>query len=188
MTTLAAIQTKNFVIIGADSQSSGEDGFSIDIPDGKIFNNNGVIIAGAGAVRGINLLQHNFVAPKVGRSNTDRYIAKTLIPAMRKLFDEHGYEVKRSDSSAENDNIWIVAINGECYRIDEDYSFERATNNTYTAGSGERFAMGALEALIDSFDLCIVKDVEILIKRAIEISAKYDAFTGGEIKTVIQYR
>jgi ATP-dependent protease HslVU (ClpYQ) peptidase subunit len=188
MTTIAAIQTEHFVVIGADSQSSGEDGFSIDIPDGKIFNNNGVIIAGAGAVRGINLLQHNFVAPKIGRANTDRYIAKTLIPAMRKLFDEHGYEVKRNDSSAENDNIWIVAINGECYRIDEDYSFERTNNNVYTAGSGERFATGAIEALIHSFDLSIVDDVEILVKNAISIAAKYDAFTGGEIKTVIQLR
>ena len=37
MTTLAAIQGPDWVVIGADSQSSGEDGFAIMIPDGKIF-------------------------------------------------------------------------------------------------------------------------------------------------------
>ena len=61
MTTIAAIEGPDWVMIGADSQSSSEDGFSINIPNGKVFKNNNLVFAMAGSVRGINILEHDFV-------------------------------------------------------------------------------------------------------------------------------
>ena len=74
MTTIAAIEGDGWAVIGADSQSSDESGFAIDIPAGKIFKNGEVIVAGAGAVRGINLLEHNWVSPAIKIDNIDKYV------------------------------------------------------------------------------------------------------------------
>jgi ATP-dependent protease HslVU (ClpYQ) peptidase subunit len=186
MTTLAAIEGNGWAVIGADSQSSDGDGFAINIPTGKIFKNNELIIAGAGQVRGINLLEHGWEAPAIKLKNIDKYVTSILIPSMRKCFDAADYEYKRDGESVENDNIWIVCIQGKIYRIDSDYSWERNVDNIYVAGSGERFALGALSAL-NSGMVETVTQAKNHLRKAIKIASKYDAYSGGDIKFVVCY-
>jgi hypothetical protein len=92
VTTIAAIEGPDWVVIGADSLSSDDSGFSIAIPDGKVFKNNNLVFAGAGSVRGINILQHDFTPPNVLSKDVDKYVTRQLIPSMRKTFIEAGYE------------------------------------------------------------------------------------------------
>lgn len=184
MTTIAAIQGNGWAVIGADSQSSGDDGFAINIPAGKIFKNNEVIVAGAGAVRGINLLEHAWVSPAIKIDNVDKYVTSIMIPSIRKCFDAADYEYKKDEGSVLQDNIFIVCVSGQIYRIDEDYSWERTTNNLYVAGSGERFALGALEALKAS-DAETITKAKNYIRVALKVASKYDIFTGGDIKFMV---
>jgi ATP-dependent protease HslVU (ClpYQ) peptidase subunit len=187
MTTIAAIQGPDWVVIGADSQSSGDDGFAINIPDGKVFKNNDIVFAAAGAVRGINLLQHDFTPPAVSTKDIDKYVTRQLLPSMRRTFVEAGYEINKSEDSVVNDNIWIVVVKGQVYRIEEDYGWERTTDNLYVAGSGERFALGAMSALVGTTLVDNVAKAKKIITRAIQIASKYDTATGGKITlTVIQ--
>jgi ATP-dependent protease HslVU (ClpYQ) peptidase subunit len=188
MTTLAAIQGDGWIVIGGDSQSSDQDGFKVNIPGGKIFENNGLIIGGAGDVRGINILQHTWTAPKVGRSNPDRFITRTLIPSMRKAFIDAGYEIKKDDSAVMHGNIFLVVIDCNLYRIEDDYSWERCEENLYVAGSGEALALGAMTyALQDSHYVVDTPEMaEQIIRDAIGIAAKWDSYTGGKITTLIQ--
>jgi len=188
MTTLAAIQGDDWIVIGGDSQSSDQDGFKINIPGGKIFENNGIIIGGAGDVRGINILQHTWSAPKVGRSNPDRYITRTLIPSIRKAFVDAGYETKKDDSAVTHGNIFLVVIDCNLYRIEDDYSWERCEENVYVAGSGEALALGAMSyALKDlSFKIDDADHAEQIIRDAIGIASKWDSYTGGKITTIIK--
>ena len=185
MTTIAAIEGPDWVIIGADSMSSGEDGFSIAIPDGKIFNNNNIVFAGCGAVRGINILQHDFTPPEVDTDDIDKYITKELIPAMRNTFIEAGYELNKAESSVENDNVWIVVIKGKVYRIDSDYSWERTSDNMYVAGSGERFALGAMSALANGLLVDSYTEARKIVSQALQIASKYDSSTGGKLTILL---
>jgi len=185
MTTIAAIEGPDWVIIGADSMSSGEDGFSIAIPDGKIFNNNNIVFAGCGAVRGINILQHDFTPPEVDTDDIDKYITKELIPAMRNTFIEAGYELNKAESSVENDNVWIVVIKGKVYRIDSDYSWERTSDNMYVAGSGERFALGAMSALANGVLVDDYIEARKIVSQALQIASKYDSSTGGKLTVLL---
>jgi ATP-dependent protease HslVU (ClpYQ) peptidase subunit len=185
MTTIAAIEGPDWVIIGADSMSSGEDGFSIAIPDGKIFNNNNIVFAGCGAVRGINILQHDFTPPEVDTDDIDKYITKELIPAMRNTFIEAGYELNKAESSVENDNVWIVVIKGKVYRIDSDYSWERTSDNMYVAGSGERFALGAMSALANGVLVDDYIEARKIVSQALVIASKYDSSTGGKLTVLL---
>jgi ATP-dependent protease HslVU (ClpYQ) peptidase subunit len=184
VTTLAAVQGDGWAVIAADSQSSDGDGFAINIPTGKMFKNNELIIAGAGQVRGINLLEHGWDAPAVKLKNLDKYVTSILVPSMRKCFSMADYEYKRDGESVENDNIWIVAIQGQIYRIESDYSWERNSSNLYVAGSGERFALGALEAM-DAGNVTTTTQAKNFLRKAIRIAAKYDAYSGGEIRFMI---
>jgi len=185
VTTIACIQGPDWVVIGADSQSSGDDGFSIMIPDGKIFKNGNVVFAAAGAVRGINILEHNFTVPEIKTKDTDKYVTRQLIPAMRNAFLNEGYEMNRAESTVENDNIWIIIVNGQVYRIEEDYAWERTTDNLYVAGSGERFALGAMSALVGSTMVDDVAKAKKIITKAIQIASKYDSSTGGKISVMV---
>lgn len=101
MTTIAAIQGDGWAVIAGDSQSSDGDGFAINIPTGKIFKNNELIIAGAGQVRGINLLEHGWEAPAVKLKNIDKYVTSILVPSIRKCFSMADYEYKRDGESVE---------------------------------------------------------------------------------------
>ena len=188
MTTLAAIQGDGWIVIGGDSQSSDENGFKVNIPGGKIFENNGILIGGAGDVRGINILQHTWIAPKIGRSNPDRFITRTLIPSMRKAFMDAGYEIKKDDSSVSHGNIFLVVIDYNLYRIEDDYSWERCEENVYVAGSGEALALGAISYALKQTDFKINSPhiAQEIIIDAIEVAAKWDTFTGGKITTIIQ--
>lgn len=184
MTTVAAIQGDGWAVIGADSRSSDSEGFAINIPTGKIFHNGELILAGAGQVRGLNLLEHGWEAPPVKVKNLDRYITSILVPSIRRCFGQADYEFKRDGESVENDNILIVCVQNQLYRIDSDYSWEKNVDNIYVAGSGERFALGALEAL-NAGSVTTVSQAKNLIRKAIKIASKYDIHTGGDIKLVV---
>lgn len=184
MTTLAAIQKDNWAVFASDSQSTDDSGFKAMIPTSKIFNNQGVIIGGAGQVRGINLLEHAFIAPTVNMKYPDKYMTNTFIPAMRKCFQDNGYEYRREDTSVENDNIWLIGVKGQIYRVEEDYSWEKNSNGLYVAGSGERFALGALEAM-KAYNAKNITQAKMYLKKAIQIAIKYDANSGGEIKFLV---
>ena len=181
MTTVAVIQGPTWVVIAADSQSSDEDGSSIMIPDGKVFKNGGVVFAAAGAVRGINILQHDFTVPDPSKiRDTDKYVTRQLIPAIRRTFIEAGYEFPKPEASVMNDNVWIIVVHAKAYLMAEDYSWERSVDGLYAAGSGANFALGAMEALGGSNCDDLVKAKKIATK-AIQIAIRRDAFTGGKI-------
>lgn len=184
VTTIAAIQGDGWAVIAADSRTSDDAGFAINIPTGKIFHNGKLIIAGAGSVRGINLLEHGWQAPPIKVKNLDRYVTSILIPSIRKCFAQAEYETKREGEPIGNDNIWIVCIHDQLYRIESDYSWEKNLDNIYVAGSGERFALGALEAL-NAGSVTTVTQAKNLLRKAIKIAAKYDIHTGGDIKVVV---
>jgi ATP-dependent protease HslVU (ClpYQ) peptidase subunit len=184
MTTIAAIEGDGWSVIAADSQSSDSDGFCINIPAGKIFENNGIIVAGAGSVRGINLLQYAWESPPIKITDIDKYVTSILVPSIRRCFDNASYEFKRDDSAVENDNIFLLCIQGKMYRLDEDYSWERTDEGIYVAGSGERFALGALAAL-DAGNITTVAQAKNILRKALKVASKYDAFTGGEIKFMV---
>jgi len=181
VTTIAAIEGPDWVVLGADTMSSSEDGFSITIPNGKIFRNNNIVFAGAGAVRGINILEHDFTPPQITVKDMDKYVTRQLVPAMRRTFIEAGYEVLKPEASVENDNIWIVVVRGKVYRIDSDYSWERTTDNLYVAGSGERFALGAMSALTNGALIDDHAKARKIITKALQIATKYYSATGGKL-------
>ena len=185
MTTLVGIQGDGWTVIGADSQASDDSGFTMEIVTGKIFKNGPAIIAGAGSVRGINLLQYGWKAPAIGTASPEVYMTKSFIPSMRAYFIESGYDIKQDSEAAENDNEFLVSIKGILYNVADDYSWERCSRRLFIGGSGGKYALGAL-AVLEAQKSKTPEAAEKFIRKAIAVAIQYDAFSGGKIDTIVQ--
>lgn len=187
MTTLVAIQNENWCLIAADSQST-DSVRKYDIsPTGKINLNNGYLFASAGLVRGQNLLAFGWTPPKPPKSNLDKFITATFIPAMRKFFMEAGYDMKDDGDIASFENDLLVGVSGVIYSIDSTYAWERTAGVVYTAGSGGSYAMGALDAY-QIEDKEEYEEAIAIAVRSIEIAIKRDPYSGGRVQVAIQHR
>lgn len=194
MTTIAAIQGDGWVVMGADTQSSVAWSRIIKMAGDKVYSNNGILIAGCGMGRGLDLLHKAWTAPKPPKKlsvdKLDIWMAKTFIPSMRKLFIDAGYDMKDDGDYAQHESNFIIAVQGVVYYIDDDYSFDRDIRGYVTSGSGGDFAQGALYAAYQEKGEELFSDIEVA-KNAMEIAVdaakEFDTFSGGDTKIYIQH-
>ena len=189
MTTIAAIQGDGWVVMGADSQGTYNEYRKIFMKDDKVVENNGILIAGCGVGRGMNLLQRGWKAPKPRTKLTpdklDTWMVNIFLPKMREVFIKGGYDMKDDGDYAKYDNVFIVAVQGQVYIIDEDYSIDRDARNYITSGSGGDFAQGSLynhgPKLFTDFEFA--KDA---MNKAIDAAKEFDSNSGGETRIYTQ--
>lgn len=186
MTTLAAIQGDGWCVIGADTLASDDDGFSSEMRTSKVFKNGIALIAGAGSVRGLNILEFGWNTPAYGSSKSiEHYLTRTFVPSMRSCFIEAGYDMKSDKDVAEQDNDLIVAIKGELFSIAGDYSWDRCARGLFMAGSGGKYALGALAAL-GADKAKSIEQAQSMMHKAITHAIRWDVFSGGRVETFVQ--
>lgn len=192
MTTIAAIQGDGWVVMGADSQATYYEYRNLYMKDHKVVNNNGILIAGCGLGRGMNLLQKGWKAPKPRANMTpdqlDTWMVTKFIPGMRQLFIDGGYDMKDDAEYATFENVFLVAVQGELYVIDEDYSLDRDSRNYFSSGSGGDFAQASLytaakmgRKIFDSID-----EASKAMTNAINAAKEFDTNSGGETRIYVQ--
>lgn len=187
MTTIVALQLDGACVFAADSQTTDGNNKSWMSKTGKIAQNGDCLIAGAGTVRGLNILAYEFVPPKRRKNwDLDSFITRQFIPSMREQFKESGYDVKPDNDLASFDNVILVAIGGVIYSIDGAYGWERSDSKFYTYGSGGNIAKGALNAL-EAEQCESVEEAIAICERAIRIASKWDSYTGGHVQVAVQY-
>jgi hypothetical protein len=152
---------------------------------GKIARNGKYLVAAAGLVRGMNLIQHSFNPPPPPRSNLDKFMVTQFVPALRKCFQAAGYDMKDDGDVAQHDNEFLIAVQGVIYLIDEAYGIERTSNNVYVTGTGMELALGAAHALgiseIDDWEEAVS-----VVEAAVETAIKYDIYSGGSVQFALQ--
>jgi ATP-dependent protease HslVU (ClpYQ) peptidase subunit len=186
MTTLIAYQGDGFCVIAADSQTTFGNLKANCSPMGKIAVNGKFLIAAAGTVRGMNIIQHSFNPPAIRNKDLDRYMVRSFIPALRKEFIDAGYDMKDAADIASHDNDFIIAVNGTLYFIDEVYGIERNKENLHVSGTGRQLALGAAVALgiHESEDYEQVVDTLV---QAVEAAIKFDIYSGDEVQIAVQF-
>ncbi len=185
MTTLIAYQNENFCLIAADSQTTGYDLAGDCSPMGKIAQNGKYLVSAAGLVRGMNIIQHAFIPPNPPKTNLDKFMIKSFVPALRKCFMDSGYDIRTEGMSASHDNDFIVAANGTLYFIDSAYGVERISDSLYCTGTGMKLALGAAYAL----GIAECEDYEEamgILEHAVQTAIKFDINSGGKIQIALQ--
>lgn len=182
MTTLAAIQGKNWCMIGADSQiSSGNRRITGGT---KVIEQHGLVIATCGEVRGMNLIRYN-VSPPRPSSDGEQYIITELVPTIRKEFIDHGYLISEmhpltSDTVSEGGGVeFLIAFQSIIYNVYSDFSVVTDSRGIYASGTGGDIALGALDQLWKPGGT--KAQARIAIRKAIETAAKYDIYTQGPV-------
>lgn len=172
MTTVLAIEKAGDVTFASDSQVSVG---GMKHPDSfqKVFRNGDVVFGLAGKVRTANILRFMDVPridPKLKGDEVDRWVTKTLIPAMQTALTD-ARAVEDDKGELDTSSHVLVAVKGRCYRIGADFSWFRTGTGIYGIGSGSDYAMGALHAGAPILD-------------ALKIASKLDSYTGGRLSVV----
>lgn len=166
MTTIIAIETPEGVQIGCDSQATGGDKIHMEQP--KVFANNGVVYGVAGVALLANELRYaDLPKPPEEATDTDRWMTREFIPALRAIVEE--IAPKRDEDDFEMH--LIVVVNNRAYEVGGNAGWIRATSGVYAVGSGGPYAMGALSA-------------GATLDAALEIAAKHDPYTGYDLTSV----
>lgn len=195
MTTIVGLQGDGFAVVATDSRVSSIDGSGFAYQVGtlsagtsKIAQNGKYLLGAAGDVRAINILHHAFVpptpAPSMRGKKLDQFVTLKFIPALRDTFEEAGYTASSKDEPAEHGSTILVVINGTIYIVEGDYSWTSDSNGIYAIGSGAPYALGAIQALHPK--TCTPQQAKTILTKALNITAKFDPYTGPPVQTYIQ--
>jgi ATP-dependent protease HslVU (ClpYQ) peptidase subunit len=177
MTTVIAIQHGLGVDMIADSQinSNGKPYFHDDMV--KIVERNKYLIGVAGRVIALQAIQNNWNPPALNASfkgTLYNFIVTKIVPSLKMFIDDSKIFTEKEKDEGELFSI-LIAIKGEVFEIDEDYSVARRADGVYAIGSGADFALGALMAGAS-------------MKDAMQIAASLDVNTHEPFVTLYQYR
>lgn len=199
MTTIIAVQGQDFAVVGVDSRISSMDegGFVLQTSTmrsgtGKIREVGRYLLGAAGDVRAINLLHHAFtppVPPKQAGAVLDRFMTVKFVPALRQLFDEHGFSRPETISSthvAEHTSTILAVVNATVYVIDCDYSWVSEDSGCYALGTGASFALGAMAAM-KSRQVSVAAEKQKVLK-ALRAASVFDPHTGPPFSIYIQQK
>lgn len=166
MTTIVALQGKNRVLFGADSQvTSGSGRIQRHKQMTKINQTGNYLIAGSGECAPCDIAQHIWKPPVPRGAEVNdiyRFMIAKVVPSLKACFKEQEYKWDKDDD--ETKFHFLIALKGQVFELADDMSISLDANGFYGVGSGSHFAIGALEA-------------GATITEALKIAAKNDAYT-----------
>jgi len=167
MTTIAAIQFEDRVIIGADSQVTATRKYSHP-KMAKITERGQYLIAGAGEVAACDVAQHIWKPPAptaADKKDLYHFMIAKVIPSLKQCFKDNDYkwDVKEDD---ETKFAFLIAVGGEVFDISDDLAVCLDEDGYYGIGSGSSLAVGALHAGSS-------------IEEALQVAANKDPYTSG---------
>ena len=168
MTTIIAVQKKDRVVFGADSQvTAGNGRVQRHGEMVKITQRGSFLIAGSGECAPCDIAQHIWKPPTpkgVEWNDIYHFMVAKVIPSLKACFKEQEYKWDREDDETKFN--FLIAIGGQVFEIADDMSVSLDSTGFYGVGSGSSYAIGALEA-------------GATISEALQIAAKNDAYTSG---------
>lgn len=175
MTTVIAIQHSDGVEMIADSQinSNGKPYFHSDMV--KIVERNKYLIGVAGRVVALQAIQNSWNPPALSsayKGSTYNFVITKIVPSLKMFIDESKMFTDKEKEDGDLFSI-LIAIKGDVFEIDEDYSVARRSDGIYAIGSGADFALGALMAGAD-------------VDSAMNIAATLDVNTHAPFVTLSQ--
>jgi ATP-dependent protease HslVU (ClpYQ) peptidase subunit len=152
MTTIIAIQNDQGVMMLADSQitASGKPYFHDDMT--KIIERNGYLIAVAGHLVALQSIHHLWEPPSLKskyKGSLYSFVITKVIPSLRSFANDHQLIPILEDEPAFS---ILLAINGEVFEIDQDFSVSRSKRGLYAIGTGADYALASLMAGVDIYE------------------------------------
>lgn len=142
MTCIVGIETKNSVIIGGDSASSG--GYDITSTRlKKVFTRSLFLIGYTGSFRMGQILQYQLYVKEQTKKQTNlEYLSTTFIDAVRNCLTKGGY--KKIENEVEEGGTFLVGYKNKLYLIDSDFQVNSSKDGFWACGCAASYALGNL--------------------------------------------
>ena len=189
MTTIVGLSNKYGAVIAGDSRITTIDqtGYATQISTlpntmAKVIQTGEYIIGASGDLRAINLIQHAFTPPPPPK-NPDKqlpHIINKFIPELRQTFDDHGYSLPQREQSnhiAEHSSTILIAVKGQIFCIDGDYSVMGEHTGTHAIGTGAQYALGCLHTYRHHLQETHLQGLEQIALHALNTASTYDPHT-----------
>lgn len=172
MTCIVAFAHKGKVWMGGDS--AGVAGYSLQQrSDEKVFRNGPYLMGFTSSFRMGQLLRYRFQPPR--RHPDDdltQFMSTEFVDAVRECLKKYGYATNKSGE--EIGGTFLVVVEGEIFRIEEDFQVGKSIANFNACGCGQDIALGAMLAM------CETKlDAEEIVKRALICAETFSAGVRG---------
>lgn len=177
MTTIIGLQAKDSCLLVADSRVTDDSGRTYHHPNmTKISKRGKFLVAGAGLTQPCDIVQHSWRPPTPSPNaykDLYHFMIADVVPSIRTALAVGGYVPDKE--SEEPDFIFLIAIKGVIFEIDETLSVLMRDDGIYGIGSGAPYAIGALQAGANW-------------RKAMQIAAKNNVFTSAPFITHKQTR
>ena len=113
----------------------------------KITKRGKFLIAGAGTTQPCDIVQHVWRPPTptpAAYKDLYHYMIAEVVPSIRATLSVNGYVPDKE--SEEPDFIFLIAIGGTIFELDDTLSVLLRDDGIYGIGSGSAYAIGALQA------------------------------------------
>lgn len=142
MTCIIGLETKDGVILGADSRiMAGHEHGALRRESGKLSRVSNHLIATTGAARLADVVRHHLELARYEGGLVHRHGVKVIVPALRKMLAEHLPERDKDMSMR-----LLIGVGGQVLEIDALFHVEHIDRGYVAAGSGGEVALGALYA------------------------------------------
>jgi ATP-dependent protease HslVU (ClpYQ) peptidase subunit len=172
LTCIVAYRGKDATIIGTDSQWT-QGNTKGSMPTGKMWRNGRYVIAAAGNVRSMQVLQHG---PQFSADVKDEDMAAHLItkwvPALIASFNDAGALVKKDADTASVEVEAIICSRRRLFRLGGDLSVVEEKDRYVAGGSGEEVALGYLAAKDNLTDRAAYS-TRVLVEGALRAAEKH---------------
>ena len=150
----------------------------------KILEVGKYLIGISGDTRPGDILAYNWKPPAYRGEDPAQFMGKKIIPSILTAFNDNNYDYNKVDKDGGFD--YLIAFNGNIFRIACDLSFFQANHGAYGIGSGGQLALGYLYSIVKpDMELAYAKRHA---RKAVEIASVLDANTGKPIQLVVQER
>jgi len=168
MTCIVGIAENGNTYIGADSFCSNlHGGYILATP--KVFRVGDFLMASAGTLRDLQLLEHTFSPPKQYRDQgIMEFMCTSFVSAVRTLVDMAGALVVE-DGQEGMMSEFVIGYDGQLFKIQSDFSVLHVAEPYIASGSGWSFAVGSLHSTVGL-------PPTDRIAKALEAAAYYDPF------------
>lgn len=142
----------------------------------KVWRWDDILFGVAGSPRATQIIQHWLPSKGVidqfaaHDGTVENYMVTCLLPAIKNLFDEHGFGEHENDV-ASMDATFLVGAREQLFELQSDYAMMAVSPSYHSIGSGRDTALGALDILVKS-----KKSPENILKEALLATEKHNAF------------
>jgi ATP-dependent protease HslVU (ClpYQ) peptidase subunit len=181
MTCVVGVKHNGSVFLGADS--AGTDEYDTQLPwlPKKVWRERGFVFGGSGSYRAIQLVRHYLDYSDLERKhqeteNTEAFMVKEMVPAVKQVFEDHGFS-KKSDEVSSQDGDFLIGVGSDLYTLQDDYATLEVAGLFYAIGSGYTYALGALDIitqnLTQNFDTQTFDPNSEVLRKALQASARF---------------